>query len=53
MREVKLTKEQVQEMVKRLLSLSRAPNTDASDALACAICHVHHSFNSATVGHIK
>ena len=34
-------KEQVQEMVKRLLRLSAAPGTDASDALACAICHAH------------
>ncbi len=34
-------KEQVQEMVKRLLSLSAAPGSDASDALACAICHAH------------
>src|SRR6185436_586895 len=29
-------KEQVQEMVKRLLRLQAAPGTDASDALACA-----------------
>lgn len=34
-------KEQVQEMVKRLLSLSGLPGTDAADALACAICHAH------------
>jgi crossover junction endodeoxyribonuclease RuvC len=34
-------KEQVQEMVKRLLQLSAAPGSDASDALACAICHAH------------
>ena len=34
-------KEQVQEMVKRLLRLTAAPGTDASDALACAICHAH------------
>ena len=34
-------KEQVQEMVKRLLKLPGAPGTDASDALACAICHAH------------
>jgi len=34
-------KEQVQEMVKRLLSLSGAPSADAADALACAICHAH------------
>lgn len=34
-------KEQVQEMVKRLLKLAAAPGADASDALACAICHAH------------
>lgn len=34
-------KEQIQEMVKRLLGLAAAPGTDASDALACAICHAH------------
>lgn len=34
-------KEQVQEMVQRLLSLSGAPGSDAADALACAICHAH------------
>lgn len=35
-------KEQVQEMVKRLLSLKSAPGPDASDALAVAICAAHH-----------
>ena len=34
-------KEQVQEMVKRLLNLSASPQADAADALACAICHAH------------
>lgn len=34
-------KEQVQEMVKRLLKLTGLPGTDAADALACAICHAH------------
>jgi crossover junction endodeoxyribonuclease RuvC len=34
-------KEQVQEMVKRLLRLSGVPGADAADALACAICHAH------------
>jgi crossover junction endodeoxyribonuclease RuvC len=34
-------KEQVQEMVTRLLRLSGAPSADAADALACAICHAH------------
>jgi len=34
-------KEQVQEMVKRLLKLNGIPSPDAADALACAICHAH------------
>ena len=34
-------KEQVQEMVKRLLKLPGSPSADAADALACAICHAH------------
>jgi crossover junction endodeoxyribonuclease RuvC len=36
-------KEQVQHMVKRLLSLPGSPAADAADALACAICHAHGS----------
>lgn len=34
-------KEQVQEMVKRLLRLPAVPKPDSADALACAICHAH------------
>lgn len=34
-------KEQVQQMVRRLLALPGAPSADAADALACAICHAH------------
>jgi len=34
-------KEQVQHMVRALLSLNGAPQADAADALACAICHAH------------
>jgi crossover junction endodeoxyribonuclease RuvC len=34
-------KDQVQEMVKRLLNLPGAPTADSADALACAICHAH------------
>ncbi|MEW5707886.1 MAG: crossover junction endodeoxyribonuclease RuvC [Pseudomonadota bacterium] len=34
-------KEQVQEMVRRLLHLPGPPSADAADALACAICHAH------------
>ena len=37
-------KEQVQFMVTRLLNLPAPPEpTDASDALAVAICHIHHA----------
>jgi crossover junction endodeoxyribonuclease RuvC len=41
----KAKKEQVQEMVMRLLSLSERPSTDAADALACAICHANAASN--------
>ncbi len=34
-------KEQVQHMVRVLLGLTHTPGTDESDALACAICHIH------------
>jgi len=34
-------KEQVQQMVKRLLALPGEPGPDSADALACAICHAH------------
>lgn len=34
-------KEQVQDMVGRLLKLPGLPSADAADALACAICHAH------------
>ena len=43
------SKEQVQHMVKRLLSLPGAPGTDAADALACAICHAHGGLGFGTV----
>lgn len=36
-------KEQVKHMVKVLLELSGNPQADAADALACAVCHAHHS----------
>jgi len=34
-------KEQIQEMVKRLLALDEIPQNDAADALALAITHLH------------
>ena len=37
----KADKEQVQHMVQRLLALPALAGPDASDALACAICHAH------------
>jgi crossover junction endodeoxyribonuclease RuvC len=37
----KAAKNQVQEMVTRLLALPGSPSADAADALACAICHAH------------
>lgn len=38
-------KEQVQDMVVRLLALGGTPQSDAADALACAICHSHYTGN--------
>ena len=35
------SKDQVGGMVRRLLALPEAPQADAGDALAIAICHVH------------
>jgi len=36
------SKNQIQHMVKVLLSLSHTPTPDAADALAIALCHAHH-----------
>lgn len=35
-------KKQVQEMVKMLFQLTKAPTADAADALAIALCHANH-----------
>lgn len=43
-------KEQVQEMVTRLLNLSGTPSTDAADALGVAICHAHGGTTLSTLG---
>ncbi|MFM2344352.1 MAG: hypothetical protein RLZZ210_962 [Pseudomonadota bacterium] len=37
------SKEQVQEMVKRLLKLNAIPQPDAADALACALTHIQYN----------
>jgi crossover junction endodeoxyribonuclease RuvC len=34
-------KSQIQSMIQQLLNLSAAPQADAADALACALCHFH------------
>ncbi|NOQ45911.1 MAG: crossover junction endodeoxyribonuclease RuvC [Desulfobulbaceae bacterium] len=43
-------KAQVQHMVRILLELNSSPSSDASDALAVAICHAHHKNNVSGVG---
>jgi crossover junction endodeoxyribonuclease RuvC len=48
----KAKKEQVQEMVKRLLLLSGTPSSDAADALGVAICHAHSGDTLNTLGAI-
>jgi crossover junction endodeoxyribonuclease RuvC len=45
----KAHKEQVQEMVTRLLNLPRAPQADAADALAAAICHAQNRVQLAAL----
>ncbi|MGL6029567.1 MAG: crossover junction endodeoxyribonuclease RuvC, partial [Legionella sp.] len=42
-------KSQVNHMVVNLLSLSSAPQSDAADALAIAICHSHMRHNRAAL----
>ncbi|MCU6434774.1 crossover junction endodeoxyribonuclease RuvC [Undibacterium sp. Jales W-56] len=46
----KAKKEQVQDMVQRLLSLSGMPSSDAADALGVAICHAHSGDTLAMLG---
>jgi len=46
----KAQKQQVQDMVQRLLCLPGLPGTDAADALAVAICHAHSGDALATLG---
>ena len=43
-------KEQVQEMVMRLLKLPGMPGKDAADALGIAICHAHAGASFAAIG---
>jgi crossover junction endodeoxyribonuclease RuvC len=45
----KANKEQVQEMVMRLLSLPGRPGPDAADALGLAICHAHAARSFAAI----
>jgi crossover junction endodeoxyribonuclease RuvC len=46
----KAAKEQVQEMVSRLLKLPGLPGSDAADALGVAICHAHSHDALALIG---
>ncbi len=46
------TKEQMQQMVGRLLDLPGLPGTDAADALGMAICHAHGGSTLGTLGGI-
>ncbi|MCV6606256.1 MAG: crossover junction endodeoxyribonuclease RuvC, partial [Porticoccaceae bacterium] len=47
------TKEQVQEMVVRLLKLSATPKEDAADALAVALCHAQSSRTKANLAGVS
>jgi crossover junction endodeoxyribonuclease RuvC len=46
-------KNQVQEMVKMLLSLPKTAQEDASDALAVAMCHINHAPMINLAGGVK
>ncbi len=43
------SKEQIQEMVKRLLKLPGLPGKDAADALGLAVCHAHAARSFAAI----
>ena len=45
-------KDQVADMVKRILSLGEAPAEDAADALANAICHSHRRQNTRSAANL-
>src|SRR3954470_14674476 len=45
-------KEQIQEMVMRLLKLPGLPGRDAADALGLAICHAHAGASFAALGRV-
>lgn len=45
-------KEQVQQMVKRLLNISEKLQADAADALAIALCHAHSRQNTLSSGRV-
>src|SRR4051812_14003069 len=49
----KAAKAQVQEMVKRLLNLPKAPGKDASDALGLAITHAHVGASRARMAQVS
>ena len=44
------TKEQIQKMVIALLGVRGALRADAADAMAAAICHIHHQSYRARIG---
>lgn len=44
-------KAQVQHMMRILLNLRTAPEEDASDALAAAVCHAHHRQMQSAIDH--
>ncbi len=45
-------KAQVQHMMRALLGLSALPSADAADALACALCHMHHGQGQESLRHV-